>query len=102
MRIKDNLIYDHNFKNQRKQNSIVQVLDYVSCLCDNKWFEGIIANANKEEEEDLQVKFMYLYGPSRSFQWLHIADIYWVPNDCISCKTEEEFLSFKQQTIPKP
>ena len=28
--------YVHNFKNQRKQNSAVQVLD-VSCLYDNKW-----------------------------------------------------------------
>ena len=27
----------HNFKNQTKQNSVVQVLDYVSCLYDNKW-----------------------------------------------------------------
>ena len=29
--------YVHNFKNQRKQNSAVQVLD-VSCLYDNKWW----------------------------------------------------------------
>ena len=30
--------YVHNFKNQTKQNSVVQVLDYVSCLYDNKWW----------------------------------------------------------------
>ena len=28
--------YVHNFRNQTKQNSIAQVLDYVSCLYDNK------------------------------------------------------------------
>ena len=30
--------YVHNFKNQTKQNSVIQVLDYVSCLYDNKWW----------------------------------------------------------------
>ena len=29
---------------------------------------GIIANVDKEEEEDVQVKFMHPSGPSRSFQ----------------------------------
>ena len=78
--------YVHNFKNQTKQNSVVQVLDYVSCLYDNKWRVGIITNADKEEE-DVQVKFMHPPGPSRSFQWPHV-DIYWVPNDHILCKID--------------
>ena len=68
--------YVHNFKNQTKQNSVFQVLDYVSCLYDNKWWVGIIANVDKE---DVQVKFMHASGPSRSFQWPYV-DICWVPN----------------------
>ena len=59
--------YVHNFKNQTKQNSVVQVLDYVSCLHDNKWWVGIITNVDKEEE-DVQVKFMHPSSPNRSFQ----------------------------------
>ena len=107
--------YVHNFKNPTKQNSVVQVLDYVSCLHDNKWWVGIITNVDKEE--DVQVKFMYPSGPSRSFQWPHVDDICWVPNDHILCKidipitlsgrfysilehdrkvTEEQFLYVKQ------
>ena len=35
--------YVHNFKNQTKQNSVVQVLDYVR-LCD------YVTNADKEED----------------------------------------------------
>ena len=57
--------YVHNFKNQTKQNSVVQVLDYVSYLYDNKWWVGITTNVDKEEE--VQVKFMYPSSPSRSF-----------------------------------
>ena len=57
--------YVHNFKNQTKQNSVVQVLDYVSCLYDNKWWVGITTNVAKEEE--VQVKFMHPSSPSRSF-----------------------------------
>ena len=57
--------YVHNFKNQTKQNSVVQVLDYVSCLYDNKWWVGITTNVDKEEE--VQVKFMHPSSPSRSF-----------------------------------
>ena len=75
---------------------------------------GIITNVDKEE--DVQVKFMYPSGPSRSFQWPHVDDICWVPNDHILCKidipitsgrfysilehdrkvTEEQFLYVKQ------
>ena len=40
--------YVQNFKNQTKQNSFVQVLDYLSCLYDNKWCVGIITNVDKE------------------------------------------------------
>ena len=47
--------YVHSFKTQTKQNSLVQVLYYVSCLYDNKWWVGIITNVDKEEE-DVQVK----------------------------------------------
>ena len=65
--------YVLNFKNQTKQNSAVQVLDYKSCLYDNKWWVGIITNVDKEEE-DVQVKFMHPSGPSRSFQWPHVDD----------------------------
>ena len=57
--------YVQNFKNQTKQNSFVQVLDYVSCLYDNKWWVGIITNV--EKEEDMQVKFVHPSGPGRSF-----------------------------------
>ena len=106
--------YVHNFKNQTKQNYVVQALDYVSCLHDNKWWVGIITNVDKE---DVQVKFMHPSGPSRSFQWLHVNDFCWVPNDDILYKTdipitssgrlcsilehdrkliEEQFLSVKQ------
>ena len=93
--------YVHNFKNQTKQNSVVQVLDYVSCLYDNKWWVGIITNVDKEEE-DVQVKFMLLSGLGRSFQWLS-DDICWVPNDHISCKidipiTSSDFTVFKDMT----
>ena len=106
----------HKFKTQTKQNSVVQVLDYVSCLHDNKWWVGIITNVD-DEEEDVQVKFMHPSGPSRSFQWPHVDDICWVPNDHILCKihipitssgrfysilehdrklTKEQFLAVKQ------
>ena len=57
--------YVHNFKNQ-KQNSVVQVFDYVSCLYDNKWRVGIITNV--DDEEDVQVMFMHPSVPSRSFK----------------------------------
>ena len=77
--------YAYNFKNQTKQNSVVQVLDYVSCLYDNKWWVGIITNVDKE---DVQVKFMHPSGSSKSFQWPHTDDICWVPNDHILCKTD--------------
>ena len=42
--------YVHNFKDQTKQNPVVQVLDYVSYLYDNKWWVGIITNVDKEEK----------------------------------------------------
>ena len=69
--------YVHNFKNQTKQNSVVQVLDYLSYLYDNKWWVAIITNVDKEEE-DVQVKFMHSSGPSRPFQWSRVDDICWV------------------------
>ena len=47
--------YVHNFKNQTKQNSVVQVLDYVTCLYDNRWWVASITNVDKE---DVQAKFM--------------------------------------------
>ena len=78
--------YVHNFKNQTKQNSAVQVLDHVSCLYDNKWSVSIIANVDKEE--DVQMKFMHPSGPSRTFQWPHVDDICWDPNDHILCKID--------------
>ena len=78
--------YVHNFKNQTKQNSVIQVLDYVSCLYDKKWWVGIIINVDKEK--DVQVKFMHPSSPSRSFQWPHVDDICWVPNDYILCKID--------------
>ena len=108
--------YVHNFKNQTKQNSVVQVLDYISCLYDNKWWVDIITNVDKEEE-DVQVKFIHPSGPRRSFQWPHVDAICLVPNDHILCKidipitssgrlysilehdrklTEEQFLFVKQ------
>ena len=62
--------YVQNFKNQTKQNSFVQVLDYLSCLYDNKWCVGIITNVDKEE--DMQVKFAQPSGPGRSFQWAQL------------------------------
>ena len=65
--------YVHNFKNQTKQNCVVQVLGCVSCLYDNKWQVGIITNVH--EEEDVQVKFMHPSCRSRSFQWPHVDDI---------------------------
>ena len=71
------LSYVHNFTNQTKQNSVVQVLDYLSYLYDNKWWVVIITNVDKEEE-DVQVKFMHSSGPSRSFQLPHVDDICWV------------------------
>ena len=46
-----------------------------------------ITNVDKEEE-DVQVKFIYPSGRSRSFQWLHVDDICWVPNDHILCKID--------------
>ena len=106
--------YVHYFKNQTKQNYVVQALDYASCLHDNKWWVGIITNVDKE---DVQVKFMHPSGPTRSVQWPHVNDFCWVPNDDILCKTdipitssgrlysilehdrkliEEQFLSVKQ------
>ena len=75
--------YVHNFKNQ----TVIQVLDYVSCLYDNKWWVSIITNVD-EEEQDVQVKFMHRSGPSRSFQRPHVDDICWVPNDHILCKID--------------
>ena len=65
--------YVHNFRNQTKQNSVAQVLDYVSCLYD-KWWVGIIINIDKEEE-DVQMKLMHPSRPSRSFQWPNVDDI---------------------------
>ena len=53
--------YVHNFKNQTKKNSVVQVLDCISCLYDNKWWVSIITNVNKEEE-DVQRKFVHPSG----------------------------------------
>ena len=49
---------------------------------------GIITNVDKEEEEDVQVKFMHPSSPNRSFQWPHVDDICLVPNDHISCKID--------------
>ena len=46
-----------------------------------------ITNVDKEEE-DVQVKYIYPSGRSRSFQWLHVDDICWVPNDHILCKID--------------
>ena len=40
--------YVNNFKNQTKQNSVVQVLDYVRCLHDNKWWVSFITNVDNE------------------------------------------------------
>ena len=57
--------YVHNFKNQTKQNSVVQTLGYVSFLHDKKWWVGIITNL--DTEEDVQVKFMHPSSTSRSF-----------------------------------
>ena len=82
----------HNFKNQTKQNFVVQVLDCLSYLYDNKWWVGIITNVDKEEE-DVQVKFMHSSGPSRTFQWPHVDDICWVPNDHILCKIDISIIS---------
>ena len=78
--------YVHNFKNQTKKNSVVEVIDYVSCLYDlyNRWWVGITTNVDKEE--DVQLKFIHPWGPSRCFQWPHVDDI-WLPND-ISCKID--------------
>ena len=87
--------YVHNFKNETKQNFVVQVLDYVSCLYDNKWWVGIITNVDKEGE-DVQVKFMHPSGPSRYFQWPHVDDICWVPNDHILCKIDIPISNFLQ------
>ena len=77
---------------------------------------GIITNVDKEEE-DVQVKFMHPSNSNRSFQWPHVDDICWIPDDHILCKidipitssgrfysilehdrkvTEEQFLSVKQ------
>ena len=77
---------------------------------------GIITNVDKEEE-DVQVQLMHPSCPSRSFQWPHVDDICWVPNDHVVCKSdipitssgrfysilehdrklaEEQFLSVKQ------
>ena len=78
--------YVHNFKNQTKQHSVVQVLDYVSCLYDNKLWVGNTMNVDKEE--DVQVKFMHPSSPSRFFQWPHGDDVCWVPNDHILCKVD--------------
>ena len=75
--------YVHNFKNQTKQNSVIQALNYVSCVYG--WMVGIITKVDKEEE-NVQVKFMHPSGPSRSFQWPHVDGICWVPNDHVSCK----------------
>ena len=38
--------YVNNIKNQTKQNSVGQVVDYASCLYDNKWWVGIITNVD--------------------------------------------------------
>ena len=76
---------NHNFKSQTKGNSFGQVLGYVSCLYDNKWWVGIITNVDKEGE-DVQVKFMHPSSPSRSFQWPHVDVICWVSNDHIFCE----------------
>ena len=90
------------------------MLDYVTCLYDNRWWVAIITNVDKE---DVQVKFMHSSGPSRSFQWPHVDDICWILNYHILCKidipitslgrfygileherklTEEQFLFVKQ------
>ena len=65
VRAKNHLMFI-TLKIKQKKNSAIQVLDYVSCLYDNKWWLGIITNADKEE--DVQMKFMHLSGPSRCFQ----------------------------------
>ena len=59
--------YAHNFRNKTKQNSAVQILDYDSCLYDNKWWMVITTSVDKEGE-DVQVKFMHPSGLSRSFR----------------------------------
>ena len=57
---------------------------------------GIITNVDKE---DVQVKFMYLSDPSKSFQWPHVDDICWVPNDHILCKTDILITSSGRLTV---
>ena len=79
--------YVHNFNVKTKTNFEVQVLDYVTCLYDKKWWVGIVTNANKEEG-DVEVKFMHPHGPSRSFKWPHTDDICWVPNEHMLFKIE--------------
>ena len=66
-----------------KTKFFFQVLDHVSCLHDNKWWEGIITNVDKE---DVQVNLMHLSGLSGSLQWSHVDHICWVPIDHILCK----------------
>ena len=41
-----------------------------------------------------QVKFMQPSVPSRSFQWPHVDDICWAPNDHILCKIDIPITSF--------
>ena len=79
----------HNFKKGTQERDIIQVeiLDYVTCLYDNKWWVGIKIGIDREEE-DMQIKFMHPPGPSRSFQWPNIDDICWVPNEHILYKID--------------
>ena len=69
-------------KNQTNKILLFMYYTMLSCLYD-KWWVGIITNVDRE---DVQVNFMHLSSPSRSFQWPHV--ICWAPNDHILCKID--------------
>lgn len=63
------------------------VLDYICCIYDNKWWIGVVLEA-EEELSDYLIKFMHPHGPARSFTWPRKDDTCWIPSTDIIQKID--------------
>jgi len=60
---------------------------FLSAVYDDKWYIGIIKEADSENSEFL-LDFMHPNGPSSSFRWPEKRDICWVPIQHVLCRIE--------------
>ena len=67
---KHSLVFCFNSEQQPKSMSMSQILmsSYIACVYNNQWFFGLVLSKN-EEENDVEISFLRLHGPSPSFYW---------------------------------